>query len=273
MPPRTITRRTVRREVSEDDRPVAEDEETQPVGRRAARRATAAVPSSKTKEYDPEAEAAGDDEGEEEEDKGARAERRKGLVKRGWGGYRQTKAEGSDFPDNFSPTKEPQLFIFLEDEPFASYLQHWIEREGKKSWTCGKKDCPLCDVGDKPQSKTCLNVAVLEDDEWRNMVWTVGTRVAEVLQNYASDTKTGPLATRDPMMYWSVTRTGKGGKSQTNINPVKERDLADDWGIAPLTDDDIAAMAKNCFDESSIPVHTKKQLKEIADELDDDEED
>lgn len=274
MPARTVVRR-VRNEApaepDEDDRvKPTDDEETPRSGRRAARRVTSTTATSSSRR------GRDDDDDDDEDKEAAKAEReaRRGKsVRSGWSGYKQTKAEAGDFPENFSPDAEASLVAFLEDEPFADYRQHWIERPGKKSWTCGNDDCPICDVGDRPQVKVAFNVAVLVGEAWENKVWTVGSRVAGVLENYASDKKTGPLSTHDPMIYWDIRKTGKAGKSQTSVNPVKERDLGEDWGVDPLSEEDLAAMREGMWDASAVQVHTRKQLKEIADELADGDED
>lgn len=267
--PKRIVRRE-RPEPTEDERPEPEPEpEEQPRGRRAARR----IPRA-TREYDPdEAPDEGGDEGSDDDDediKAERAARRQKSVRTGWGGYKQTRAASSDFPDNLETGKEAKLIKIAEPEPFASFRQHWIERPGKKSWTCGEDDCPICDTGDRPASKTCFNVYELEDDAWTNKVWTVGNQIADTLQNFATDPKTN----KEWPGYFSVKKVGKGkGKTQTVVTPVKERDVLDDWGVDPLGPEDFEELEKGLYDDSTVQVHTKKQLREIASELMDEDED
>lgn len=252
MPKRIIRRSTAQ----DDDRPVPVEEEEQetPAPRRGR------VPRA-SKTYD-EAPVRDDDEDDEKPTKGS------DPVRGGWQGYQKTKELGGDFPDEFKPTEDQQLIKFLEDEPFANYRQHWVERPGKKSWTCLADKCPLCDIGDRPALKACFNIVVFnEDGEPENKVWIVGTRIATQLQNFATDSKTGPLT----RLYWAVNKAGKKGAQTTSIIPVKERDLKDDWDVEPLNDEELKEALAGSFGDESIQRHTRKQLRDLADELSDEE--
>jgi hypothetical protein len=70
----------------------------------------------------------------------------------------------------------------------------------------------------------------------------------------------GPLTKN----YWAISRTGKMQSTVYHINPVKPRDLAEDWGI---TDDEaiekaIAEMVP--FDRSIIKEPTWEELEAVA---------
>jgi hypothetical protein len=187
-------------------------------------------------------------------------------VRKGWGGARRVKEMSSDFADELKlESNEALLIKFLEDEPFAAFRQHWIEREGKRSWTCREDDCPLCFIGDRPQGKYCFNVLLLSDGEPVNKVWVTGSRIFSTLEGYSEDRKVGPLTKG----YFSVKKTGKKGNAQVNVLPVKERDLPDDWGMDALDDDLLEKFAKQCWDDSAVQVHTRKQLRDIAGEISD----
>lgn len=268
MPARVVrrTRTAAPTTPVEDDDPVEVPEED---GEEVVR-PTRARPSARTtpKPSAPAADADDDDEeDDEDEDRPNRAAGHKG-----WAGAKKARAASGDFPEELKLDKEPVLIKFMEEEPFASYRQHWIERPGKKSWTCLEDNCPLCALGDRPSAKICFNVLSFENpDVPENKIWIVGTRVSTQLENYASDKKTGPLTKH----YYSLIKSGKGTKSTTAINPIKERDLAEDWDIEPLTPEELATAEAACYDDSVVQFHSKKQLREIADEInnDDDEED
>jgi len=200
----------------------------------------------------------------------SRDEEERRPVRKGWGGARRVKEMGGDFPEGLTlEAGEPVLVKFLEDEPFVSYRQHWIEREGKKSWTCLEDDCPLCDIGDRPQSKFCFNVLLLSEGEPVVKVWTVGSRVLSTLEAHHQDKKTGPLT----KLYWEIKRTGKGTKSSTNLQGLKERDVEEDWEDVELLDDDVLEKyRKQCYTDETVQVQTRKQLKEIASEIADDDD-
>lgn len=193
-------------------------------------------------------------------------------VRTGWGGYRETKAKsgyGAEFL-RLDDSGEATLIKFLEPEPFASFRQHWIDRQsGKRSWVCIEEDCPLCDAGDTPGFRIAFNVLVLSEGKPLNKVWEVGPRLAEQLEAKAKDKRTGPLDRSD--MYWAVSRTGKKSKTAYSIDPVKERDLAEDWEIEPLDDAVLKRYRAKMYNSTVIKVPTTKQLKEMAAELLDEE--
>jgi hypothetical protein len=186
---------------------------------------------------------------------------------KGWGSYEKTKSATSSFPDNFKVTNEAVVIKILDDAPFLVYLQHWIERAGKRSWTCLENRCPLCDdAGDKPTQQVCFNVVDFTDPEDPQVkIWQFGPMVADILKNYSSDSKTKPINRDD--LYWSVSKKTKNNKTTYYITPVKERDLLDDWDIEPLTDDDLEEFDSKAYDEDVLQVNTRNELKAIAREI------
>lgn len=257
--------RALRRNVTRSDEPVndvdqTEAEEATP---RRGRRTTAADTKPSRR--------GGDD------DKGPKV---RGEVASGWDGYDENREEYGDYAPDFGKTlKEAQdddedvLFKFVDDAPFAVYKQHWIERKGKRSFNCIaskalKTRCPICDeVGDRPGTKVAFNVISLHDPENpRVEIWTVGQKVADMIKKMAKEKRTSPLNRDD--LYFAASRTGtKGGSVQTNIEPVKERDLKDDWDTEPLTEAEVKEFYEAAFDEESVDYPTVKQMEEIVDEL------
>lgn len=250
--PRRIERRARDEEPEDDDEKFEPEEDEDEEDERPARGVKSAARKARRDDDD-------DDDDEDERPRSTKA------VRKGWGGAKRTKEMSSDFPEELKVGDEALLIKFLEDEPFASYRQHWIEREGKKSFTCLEDDCPLCDIGDRPQGRYAFNILLLSEGEPVNKVWVVGNRLEGTLENYAKDKKTGPLT----RLYWSVSRTGKGSNTQYNVSPVKERDLGEDWDVEPLEDDILAKYEKQCWDDSAVSVQTRKQLQAIADEVSD----
>ena len=189
----------------------------------------------------------------------------KPKVAAGWDAADAAKSD--DFPDELTVTDEAILIHFLDDEPFAVYKQHWIERKGKKSWICLKDNCPLCeDIGDRPSAKILFNVVDFTDpDKPVNMLWTVGSRVSTTLKNLNKDKKVGPINRDD--IYFSVSKTGSGTKTVTVVTPVKARDLVEDWEIEPLSAEEIDDFDAKAYESDVVEYHTKNQLTEIADEI------
>lgn len=184
------------------------------------------------------------------------------VVRSGWGGVEQTKYAESDYASRLKVTDDPQIIKFLEDAPFASWRQHWIERSGQKSFTCLGEDCPLCGAGSKAAARFAFNVALLSGDEEPVLKsFEIGSRVIDQLANFHKSERTGPLSKH----YWAVSRTGKGATTVTNLQMVKATDL-EDWGIDPLSKEELAALVAEKYTDDIIAIPKRKDLVRIAEE-------
>ncbi|NDB66022.1 MAG: hypothetical protein EB168_10225 [Euryarchaeota archaeon] len=189
------------------------------------------------------------------------------VIKRGWGNVEQTKQADSPFAQRLKVEEKPIIVKFLEDEPYTSYRQHWVERQGQKSFTClsdmHPQGCPLCDAGHRPSARFAFNVALLtEDGDTTIKSYEVGPRVIDSLKNFHQDPRQGPL----PKHYWAISRSGKGPTSQTNHQMVRDRDLEEEWNISPLTDEALEQVKKQAYDASIVPIPNRKTLLTIASE-------
>lgn len=236
-------------------RPSAEDEDEPPPPRR--RREVA---------EDPE---------EEEEPQPTRRSALSGFKR-----YKQFRQEHSNFPTRLKLEDEYVVVKFLDDEPFATWGQHWI---GGRPWTCLEVECPLCDkTGDNPRPLGAFNVVVISPkDKSKGIEQVSGLQVLEagpvlmtVLDKKAT-AGTGPL-TRD---YYALNQTGEKGrdgkrkKTNYEVTPIKERDLYEDWDIEPLTDEEFEAFEDKAYEEEKYVRRTpKKELRELARNLDADED-
>lgn len=168
------------------------------------------------------------------------------------------------------PEEDEEIIKILDDEPFSVYAEHWLDdKKGKKSYICiGKEDCPLCAIGDKARVYSMFNILDLRDPENPVVVpWKVSSTVADVLEGYVKSDRTSPINRLD--LYFSIRKTGGGnkGKVQTHLNPVKARDLEEDWDIAPFTQAELDEF--DLFTEDDVLEFTSRgTLKAIADELD-----
>lgn len=186
-------------------------------------------------------------------------------IKRGWGAAEETRTADSPFAQRLKVTTDAVVVKFLEDDPYTSFRQHWIDRQGQKSFTCTNnlhpKGCPLCDAGDRPSARFCFNVALLNPDEEPTLrSYDVGPRVVDSLKNFHQDPKMGPL----PKHYWAISKAGKGATSQTNHQMVKATDLEDDWDLEPLSDKQIASLKARAYDSSIISIPSYKTLAQLA---------
>lgn len=198
---------------------------------------------------------------EEEQERPASAAR---VIRRGWGAAESVKNADSPYAQRLRVTEDPLVVKFLEDEPYASFRQHWIERSGQKSFTCigdiDPKGCPLCDGGNRPSTRFSFNVVLLSNDSEPSVKsYEVGPRVIDQLKNFHNDPRQGPLSKH----YWAVSRSGKGATSASNHQLVKERDL-EEWDLPVLSSDDIARLKKSAYGPDIIQIPTRKDLQQIA---------
>jgi hypothetical protein len=184
------------------------------------------------------------------------------TVQQGWDAFDSLVQENtSEFPTDFKFSDEPQLVKFLEDQPFASYEQHWIERpKGKKSFVCIGDACPLCDVlGDKPRGKFSFNVLVLSGDVQGVQILTAPPSLARQIKKAHDDERKGPLSKE----FWEISRLGTGPTTQYTLNFVRGRDLAEEWKLSQDTVNELVAAAVP-FTAEVIRETPRSEMLEVA---------
>ena len=192
------------------------------------------------------------------------------TIKRGWGAVDSIVSADSPFAQRLKVVDDPIIVKFLEDEPYAVFRQHWIERPGQKSFTCiadlSPKGCPLCDAGNRPSSRFNFNVVLLGDGvDPQIKSYEVGARVIDQLKNFSIDPRQGPLVKH----YWAISKSGKGARASTNHQMIRDRDL-EEYGIEALDDPALKKLRSQAYDASIIQVPNYKDLMDIAKEdLDD----
>lgn len=190
------------------------------------------------------------------------------VVKSGWGSADRTSAGSDEFAKRLKVTEEIQIIKFLDDAPYARYRQHWVERKGQMSFTCiadleAGISCPLCEAGNRPSWRFNFNVILMTPGEEPVLrSYEVGARVIDQLKNFNDHPAMGPL----PKHYWTVSRSGKGATTSTNHQMVREADL-NDWGLAPLSKEVLAHFSGVAYTDEIIRTPNRKQLAEIALEI------
>lgn len=183
------------------------------------------------------------------------------AVARGWEGYKRTKANApSKWSKLYKVPDEEQLIMFLEDGPYASFLQHWcdfVPKGHKMSYICSQDDCPLDEV-DTPTARIRFNILDLGGDVPQLTTFECGMTVTDNLNDYCKDE---PLSGR----YFAVAMKGQKNNKRTQIRPIKVRDLEEDWDFKALSRDDIAKFDPKLWDDSSLERSTNKELQEVAD--------
>ena len=195
------------------------------------------------------------------------------TIRRGFSAARQIADSTSPFAQTFKLTEQIQVIKFLEGEPYASYTRHWIERmtptgRQNRSYNCLKiwsKECPLCEAGDRPQSVSAINIALIGDDGVPMLkTWDCGPKLLGILESFARDPKIAPLTKG----YFLASRSGKGGTTNYQIVPVKAHSLQEDYDIDPPSEEELKKIG--LYDSSIIAMPKTKDLEEIASEIADD---
>lgn len=186
------------------------------------------------------------------------------TVQAGWGAADaalKPKRESGDYPTDFRFSEQQQLVRFLENEPFAVYDQHWIDRtEGKRSFVCLGDDCPLCTIlGDKARAKFAFNVLVLSDEEPNVQILTAPPTFARQLRAANDDPRRGPLT----KFYWSISRQGSGPQTTYTLDRVRGTDLAEEWDLDPEKVEGIATES-TLYTNDAIYVNERTELLQIA---------
>ena len=185
------------------------------------------------------------------------------TVQEGWDAAEALlKVETTEFPTDFRFSDEPQLVKFLQDRPFATYEQHWIERpKGKKSFVCIGDGCPLCEIlGDKPRGKFAFNVLVLTGEVQGVQVLTAPPSLARQIKKAHDDERKGPLDRE----FWEISRMGTGPTTQYTLNFVRGRDLAEEWKLSQDTVNELVAKAEPFSAEDVVRETPRSELLEIA---------
>jgi hypothetical protein len=184
------------------------------------------------------------------------------IIRSGWEGVSAVKDADSPFATRLRIEDEPILIKFLSDEPYASWRQHWVERQGQKSFVCISEfdACPLCDAGNRASIRIAFNVVLLASDGNHALrSYEVGPRVIDQLKNFHNDPRTGPLSKH----YWAVSKTGKGATSATAHQLVRERDL-EEWAIQPLSEGDLGYWSEKAYTADIIQIPSRKDLADVA---------
>jgi hypothetical protein len=186
------------------------------------------------------------------------------IIQTGWASVKEASIKNSKYATDFKFDEDLQLVKFISSEPI-SFMQHWVNRPGKKSFVSIGEDDPLIAVGSVPSRKFAFTVLNLSDPEGPQLeLMTVGIRLCKQIEKLASDPKTGPLNRSD--MYFAVSKSGTGTKTTHTIVPVKERDLADDWDIDPVATADYVKTLK-AYTADAIYMSSRQELSEVAREI------
>lgn len=193
-------------------------------------------------------------------------------VSAGWSIDKRPRVVSGDKPVRFSVPDDGEevLVKMLESAPFLSFFQHWYAtKEGRRAAVCIGKGCPLCAVGHQPKSSDMFNVIDLRDmseDGGQPILklWQCSADPAKAIKDMAENKRKSPINKGE--FYWAVSkRKGKNNFNTYSFDLVKSDELGD-WGIKPLTNEQINAIAENAYTKDIVKVPTKQDLVQIAEE-------
>lgn len=189
------------------------------------------------------------------------------LLRGGWQQVDALKSADSNYAQRLKVSEDVQVIKFIEDEPYAAWHQHWVERDGQKSFVCirelEERGCPICELGNRPSQRVSFNVVLLSvgaSPVLRSL--EIGPRVVDQLRNLNKAPQTGPLTKH----YWAISRTGKGATTSYNLQVIRERDIAEEWKIEPISESSLVKFKEEKYDSSIIKVPTYAELLAIASE-------
>jgi hypothetical protein len=189
---------------------------------------------------------------------------RNGSRGKGWKTVKQER-EAAQNGDRLVVKDSEVLVKFLEPEPFGYYHRHWVN---KKPYTCPPTgECPLCDLGYDIQMITMFNVVEMKSGD--NKYWEAGPGATKKVEELLNSDLTSPIDRDD--LYFAINRTKKSnGYYDFALNRIKARDLEEEKNQPALDDTELSSARKKMFTDSIIPHSSKRELRELASELDDD---
>lgn len=217
--------------------------------------------------------------------------RKSSRVERGWGsssegssGVQEPKREGVRAP-YLAVTKEKKIIRFLDDAPAVKFKRHYVNGkyqncpeslgvlEGLTDAQGEPVRCPLCVKGASASNAYMINVLDISegcntDGTWETKTYTFGKEVHDQLLSFLEEDKYDPI--NQDKWYWHIFQVGGGNeRKSTKILPLKARDVEEDYGIVPLSQDEIDEAAATVYDETSIFTPYVSALAKIAATLSD----
>jgi hypothetical protein len=188
-----------------------------------------------------------------------------GIISSGWAAAKAGSVVKGDYPVEFKASEEAQLVKFIDNDesiPFATYRQHWLNKEGQRSFTCLGARCPLCrELADKAELKRAFTVVNLSAVPFQRQIIVASNRFFDIIAA-AESGKQGPLKKN----YWSITRTGSKQSTNYFMQSVKPADLQEEWQLDPaVVENELKAFAP--YDTTAIRIASFETLQQIVKEI------
>jgi hypothetical protein len=193
-------------------------------------------------------------------------------VKPGWSSDVRPRSTGNTQVDRFAvPDDGEEILIkFLDETPFAPIFQHWVLADGgkRRAFTCagtnsdGESICPMCKRGDRPKSSDWFNVVEL-GDEPKLKVWYASADPAGAIKEKSQGKRTSPI-NKDGLYFAISKKKASTGFNTFTVERVEEDELETDWGVKPLSADQLKKFNSQKYDGSLVKIHTTVELADAA---------
>jgi hypothetical protein len=189
------------------------------------------------------------------------------LIQSGWDAAEKSAQPSGDYPVELKFNDgEFQVIKFIDQNgPFAIYKQHFLTQKtsGKRSYVSLGANDPLCvKLGSRPEEKKAFTIANLSAPGGPQRQMLIASSRLYKSLHAAQFSMQGPLTNN----YWAISRSGKQQATVYNVNPVKPRDLQEDWNIDPAEAEKFIASVVP-FDKSAIKMPTWDELEMVASAL------
>lgn len=202
-------------------------------------------------------------------------------VSRGWGSASSGSSEAKRDTvrsDYLKVSKEKKIIHFVDEEPAVRFKRHYV---GGRYQNCPESlgvledgmKCPLCEADVAASAAYMINVLDISegadnDGTWPVKTYTFGKEVHDQLISLleSEPDKYDPI--NQEKWYFHIFQVGgEGERKSTKLQPLKARDVQEDYGIEPLTEDELEEASGKTYDEKSIFAPYVSALKKIADKL------
>lgn len=185
----------------------------------------------------------------------------------GWDALKTLKSQAKSNGDFLSwkeqgwkPEEEETLVKFLEDGPFASYYNIWVPAKNRSYTTLDPENALTEQHGLRPGTHVLFNVLIAEDDGWTHKYLRASSMLSELIEKMATHDRHGPLTKN----YWELSASGTKKNYTPVMNVVKERDLQEDWGIEPISEEELAAYTEAVFTREQVYINSDQDILEVS---------
>lgn len=185
------------------------------------------------------------------------------AVQSGWDAAEKSVAL-TEFAVDFKFSEDIQIVKFIDENgPFAVYKQHFLTQKtsGQRSYVSLGSNDPLCiKLGSKPENKKAFSIVNLSVPGGPQRQRLIASPRLYTSLHASEFSQAGPLTKN----YWALSRTGKMQTTSYHINPIKPRDLEEDWGFTDIAALEATIAEMKPFSRSDIKEPTWEELEAVA---------